>query len=225
MPNSGASKPLKAVALKFGQGNPDVTVAAPVVAEESEEPTESSGQPASAQLSQLPPLPVTSSAESIVIPEEDGDARVNSELPRSLQILGEIIHFAHKEGISDLQLQPEKLVYANGGGATRPYERWGKLTGDILPEILEFLYSGRTIFQGYEQEDSKNGDLWHRLITERKADFACEGEDSSGPLGVGRFRVQGHFSHQGGGITTRVLRTKLALFDQYGPPADEVESL
>jgi twitching motility protein PilT len=225
MPATDATQSLKAVSLKFGQGSSDVTAAAPVVAEESEEPTESSGEPASAQFSQPPPLPVTSSTESIVIPPEDGDARVNSELPRSLQILAEIIHFAHQEGISDLQLQPEKLVYANGGGATRPYERWGKLTGDILPEILEFLYSGRTIFQGYEQEDSKNGDLWHRLITERKVDFACEGEDSSGPLGVGRFRVQGHFSHQGVGITIRVLRNKLALLEQVGLPGDVVESL
>ena len=150
---------VKSCFAEIRPGSSDVTAAAPVVAEESEEPTESSGEPASAQFSQPPPLPVTSSTESIVIPPEDGDARVNSELPRSLQILAEIIHFAHQEGISDLQLQPEKLVYANGGGATRPYERWGKLTGDILPEILEFLYSGRTIFRGFEPEDSKNGDL------------------------------------------------------------------
>src|ERR1700704_5858876 len=109
MPNSGATQPLKAVSLKFGQGNSDTTTAAPVVTEESEEPTESPGEPASVQFSQPPPLPATSSSESIVIPEEDDDARVNSELPRSLQILGEIIHFAHQEGISDLQLQPEKL--------------------------------------------------------------------------------------------------------------------
>src|SRR3984893_5665872 len=225
MPATDATQSLKAVSLKFGQGNSDVTTAAPVVAEESEEPTESSGEPDSAQFSQQAPLPVTSSAESIVIPEEDGDARPISELPRSLQILAEIIHFAHQDGISDLQLQPEKLVYANGGGSTRPCERWGKLTGDILPEILEFLYSGRTIFQGYEQEDSKNGDLWHRLITERKVDFACEGENSSGPLGVRRFRVQGHFSHQGVGITIRVLRNKHALLEHVGLPADVVEAL
>ena len=225
MPNSGATQPLKAVSLKFGQGNSDTATATPVVAEESDESGESSDEPASDHSSQPPPLPEILSTESFTSPEHPADGSVHSMLPRSLQILGDIIRFAHQEGISDLQLQPEKLVYANGGGSTRPCEQWGKLATDTLPEILEYLYSGRTIFQGYEQEDSKNGDLWHRLITERKVDFACEGEDSSGPLGVGRFRVQGHFSHQGVGITIRVLRNKLALLEQVGLPLDVVESL
>ena len=226
MGTGGTTQPLKAVSLKFGQGNSDPTSTTPVVTEESDGLFESisSDEPSSDHSSQPPPLPSASSIESITNLEDDGDSP-NSELPRSLQILAEVIEFAQRERVSDIQLQPEKLVYANSGGSTRPYEQWGKLTGDVLPEILEFLYRGRTIFQGYEQEDSKNGDLWHRLITERKVDFACEGEEPGGPLGVGRFRVQGHFSHQGVGITIRVLRNKLALLEQVGLPTDVVESL
>src|SRR3981189_1595134 len=66
MPNSGATQPLKAVSLKFGQGNSDTTTAAPVVAEESDESAEaeSSDEPASNNSSQPPPLPEILSTES-----------------------------------------------------------------------------------------------------------------------------------------------------------------
>jgi twitching motility protein PilT len=185
---------------------------------------DSSNQPASVQGNRLPPpLPGVSLPESPA-PLKNGD---KPSLPPGshLQILAEIIQLARREGISDLQLQPEKLVYANGGGSTRPYEQWGKLTVDAVSEILELLYRQRTIYQGFESEEGKSGDLWHRLITERKVDFACEGLDPAGPLGSGRFRVQGHFSHQGVGITIRVLRNEIALLEQVGLPAEVVESL
>jgi twitching motility protein PilT len=185
---------------------------------------DSSDKLASVHGNQLPPpLPGVSPPESPVS-EKNGDKP--SLAPGSnLQILAEVIQLARREGISDLQLQPEKLVYANGAGSTRPYERWGKLTVDAVSEILELLYRQRTIYQGFESEESKSGDLWHRLITERKVDFACEGKDPAGPLGTGRFRVQGHFSHQGVGITIRVLRNEIALLEQVGLPAEVVESL
>jgi twitching motility protein PilT len=225
MDASVVNQSLKSVSLKFSHGDSDVATAEAVVAEESEKPTESAGQQTLSNSGQPPALPVISGAESIAVPEGDSGARANSEHPGYLRILSEVIQFAQEEAISDLQLQPDKLVYANGGGSTRPYERWGKLRGDALPEILEYLYSGRTVFKGYEDEESNNTDLWHRLIKDRKVDFACEGADPAGPLGAGRFRVQGHFSHRGVGITIRLLRNKIALLEQVGLPSDVIQSL
>ncbi len=255
MSNGGTSQSMKAVSLKFGQGNSDLAAATPPTDREDRSHTipetnrgrqsdgghaaippnfgvpedapglrDSSNELASVQGNQLPPpLPGVSPPESPAS-RNNGD---KPSLPPSshLQILAEVIQLARREGISDLQLQPEKLVYANGGGSTRPYEQWGKLTVDAVSEILELLYRQRTIYQGFEGEESKSGDLWHRLITERKVDFACEGLDPAGPLGSGRFRVQGHFSHQGVGITIRVLRNEIALLEQVGLPAEVVESL
>jgi hypothetical protein len=85
---------------------------------------DSSNELASVQGNQLPPpLPGVSSPESPAS-RRNGDAP--SLPPRShQQILAEVIQLARREGFSDLQLQPEKLIYANGGGSTRPYERWG----------------------------------------------------------------------------------------------------
>ncbi len=257
MSNGGTSQSMKAVSLKFGQGNSDVATATSAtdredppsppaisetnrgrqsdggqasippdtgVPEDSFGLRDSSNKLASVQAGQLPPpLPGVSSPES---PASRKNGDKPSLAPGShLQILAEVIQLTRREGISDLQLQPEKLVYANGGGSTRPYELCGKLTVDAVSEILELLYRQRTIYQGFEAEESKSGDLWHRLITERKVDFACEGLDPAGPLGSGRFRVQGHFSHQGVGITIRVLRNEIALLEQVGLPAEVVESL
>src|ERR1700685_764930 len=50
----------------------------------------------------------------------------------SLQILTEVIELAHQEKLSDPQAQAGRFVYINGGGSTRPCERWGKLSGDAL---------------------------------------------------------------------------------------------
>src|SRR6267378_7241653 len=257
MSNGGTSQSMKAVSLKFGQGNSDLVTATPTtdgedppsphaipetnrdrqsdrgqaaippdsgVPEGSTGLRDSSNELAFVQGNQLPPpLPGVWSPE-LPVSGKNGD---KPSLPHRshLQILAEVIQLARREVISDLQLQPEKLVYANGGGSTRPYEQWGKLTIDAVSEILELLYRQRTIYKGFEAEESKSGDLWHRLITERKVDFACEGLDPAGPLGSGRLRVQGHFSHQGVGITIRVLRNEVALLEQVGLPAEVVESL
>jgi twitching motility protein PilT len=219
-------QPLKSVSLKFGRLNSDPDTAATVAADESDGPVEGdpSVEAVSDSSSQSTPVLTIASAESSA-PQVRPGLSGESPVPRaSLQILAEVIQFARREGISDLQLQPERLVYANGGGATRPCEQWGKLTADALSGILEYLYSGRTI-SAADSEESGSSDLWRRLIADRKVDFACEGQDSSGSLGVGRFRVQGHFSHQGIGVTIRVLRNKIALLEQVGLPADVVESL
>jgi hypothetical protein len=95
--------------------------------------------PASVHADRLPPpLPGGSPLESPVS-EKNGD-KPSLAHGSHLQILAEVIQLARREGISDLQIQPEKLVYANGGGSTRPYEQWGKLTVDAVCEILELLY-------------------------------------------------------------------------------------
>jgi twitching motility protein PilT len=144
----------------------------------------------------------------------------------SLQILTEVIEFAHQERLSDLQLQAGRFVYINGGGSTRPCERWGKLSGDALSEILQLFYDHRTIFEGFEsKEDHHQMGLLQRLIAERKLDFACEGKEAEGPLGVGRFRIQAHFSHQGIGITIRLVSNGITPFEKIGLPANVVESV
>jgi twitching motility protein PilT len=143
----------------------------------------------------------------------------------SLQILTEVIEFAHQEKLSDLQLQAGRFIYINGGGSTRPYERWGKLSGDALSEILQLFYDRRTIFAGFESKEERQNSLLQRLIAERKLDFACEGKEADGPLGIGRFRIQAHFSHQGMGITIRLVSNGITPFDKIGLPANVVESV
>jgi twitching motility protein PilT len=227
MSTGGTAQSMKARSLKFGHGNSDQATATP----ESDRPDTtrlSEGvaprmpDPPSDVASVPPPLPGVSSESAAVRPKAEKPSLASRS---HSEILAEVISLARREGISDLQLQPEKLIYANGGGSTRPYEQWGKLTVDALSQILELLYNGRTVYQGFESEEGKNADLWRRLINERKVDFACEGKDPASPLGAGRFRVQGHFSHQGVGITIRVLRDQIALLDQVGLPAEVVESL
>jgi twitching motility protein PilT len=226
MSNGGTAQPMKALYLKFGQGDSDRAIATPASDRKpdenpaSSEDTGVSPDVAGDRTSVPPPLPG-------VTPDSAAPGR-NTEKPTSrshLEILGEVIRLARRESWSDIQLQPDKLVYANRGGSTRPYEQWGKLSVEAVSQILELLYSRRTIYQGFELEEGKNTDLWRQLITERKVDFACEGKDPAGPLGKGRFRVQGHFSHQGVGVTIRVLRDEIALIDQVGLPAEVVESL
>jgi twitching motility protein PilT len=141
------------------------------------------------------------------------------------QLVAEIIDFAQRERISDIQLQTGRLVYLNGGGSTRPYEKWGILSGDAVREILELFYDHRTIFKGFETEDTHTEDLLHRLIAERKLDFACEGKEPGGALGVGRFRIQAHFSHKGIGMTIRLVSSRVTPFDKAGLPPAVAESM
>src|SRR5260370_11275075 len=122
-------------------------------------------------------------------------------------------------------MQTGHPVHANAGGSTRRWEQWGKLRADALPEMLELLYGRRTIYQGFESEENKNKDLWTRLSADRKIDFACEDRDPTGSLGVARLRVQGHISHQGVGITIRILGNEITLLEQLGIPAEVVESV
>jgi twitching motility protein PilT len=240
---------MKAVSLKFGQENSDSLAATPVTDDEAA----GSASPAETPVSTMPPLPDGRSA-GVEAPEVTAPTRrsepeslgPSSELrqtgwkePRptgnggslplvskgGTKILSELLRLARQEGFSDLQLQPGRPVYANNGGATRPYGQWGKLSPDALSEMLELMYSRRTIYQGFEAEQSEGNDVWHRLITDRKVDFACEGKDPTDPLGAGRLRVQGHFSHQGLGMTIRVLRDRIAVLEQLGLPADVVASL
>ena len=159
------------------------------------------------------------------VQEDPGCERPRPVSKTSLQILAEVIDFAHRERISDVQFQAGRFIYANGGGSTRPCEQWGKLSGDVLREILQLFYDHRTIFKGFESEDEQTDDLLHRLIAERKLDFACEGKEAGGALGVGRFRIQAHFSHQGIGITVRLVSNGITPFDKIGLPPNVVESV
>jgi twitching motility protein PilT len=143
----------------------------------------------------------------------------------TLEVLAQVIEFAYRERISDLQFQAGRFIYANGSGSTRPCEQWGKLSGDALREILELFYEHRTIFKGFETDDHQGGDLLARLIAERKLDFACEGKQVGGPLGVGRFRIQAHFSHQGIGITVRLVSNGITPFEKIGLPTNVVEAV
>src|ERR1700732_3298826 len=62
----------------------------------------------------------------------------------SMQVLAEVIEFAYREKISDLQFQAGRFIYANGSGSTRPCEQWGKLSGAALREILELFSAHRS---------------------------------------------------------------------------------
>jgi twitching motility protein PilT len=158
-------------------------------------------------------------------PQEYSDYSRGDAPKPSLQILSEIIGFAHREKISDLQLQSGRFVYANGSGSTTPCQQWGKLSGETLREILQLFYDHRTIFEGFETDDQHAVDLLQLLIAERKLDFACQGKEADGPLGIGRFRIQAHFSHQGIGITIRLVSNGITPFEQIGLPANVVESV
>jgi twitching motility protein PilT len=145
--------------------------------------------------------------------------------PATMNLLAEVIDFAHRERISDLQFQSERLIYANSGGSTSPCQQWGKLSAETLQEIIEIFYGNRTIFAGFDSPDDQVADLWRRLMTDLKIDFACEGKQEGGPLGIGRFRIQAHFSHQGIGMTIRLHSSKMASLDEVGLPAAVVESM
>jgi twitching motility protein PilT len=143
----------------------------------------------------------------------------------ALEVLAQVIEFAYRERISDLQFQTGRFIYANGSGSTRPCEQWGKLSEAVIREILELFYNHRTIFKGFETAEHQSGDLLGRLIAERKLDFACEGKEVDGALGVGRFRIQAHFSHQGIGITVRLVSNGITPFEKIGLPTNVVEAV
>ena len=197
------SQALKSVSLKFSQKEFDPADTAPIVLPECGQPGSERDRPR----------------------VEAGFGKAHSGATPTLKILAEVIEFAHREKLSDLQFQAGRFIYANAGGSTCPCEKWGKLSGDALREILEEFYNHRTIFEGFESEENHAGDLLRRLIAERKLDFACEGKEADGPLGVGRFRIQAHFSHQGIGITIRLVSNGITPFDKIGLPANVVESV
>jgi twitching motility protein PilT len=141
------------------------------------------------------------------------------------EVLAQIIDFAHRERISDLQFQAGRFLYANGGGSTRPCEQWGKLPAEVLPELLELFYSHRSATVSFDSQADLTGDLWQRLVADRKIDFASEGKEASGTLGIGRFRIQAHFSHQGIGMTIRLVSNGITPFDKIGLPPAVVESV
>jgi twitching motility protein PilT len=197
------SQSLKSVSLKLGQNNLDPADTAPGSVDE-----------------RAPSSPERQSSQADA-------ASLNGQSPptRALEVLAQVIDFAHRERISDLQFQAGRVIYANGGGSTRPCEQWGKLSADALREFLELFYRQRTILKEFETEDQQEDDLLHRLIAERKLDFACEGKEAGGALGVGRFRIQAHFSHQGIGMTVRLVSNGIAPFEKIGLPANVVEAV
>src|SRR5262249_50267157 len=140
------------------------------------------------------------------------------------KILAELTDMAETEGFSDLQIQTDRLIYANGGGSTRPITKWGKLSSAVAFEILECLYSSRRVFLGIGPEEAEVS-LEQLFLAERILDFASEGGNQGGPLKNGRYRVQAHFSNRGIGVTVRVLRNKIASLEQLGMPAEVIESL
>src|SRR5260370_32922289 len=164
------SQSLKSVSLKLTRGNRDP---ATIGAAESEGSTErdSNEHHLSGTIQQPPPLPgrsgdTSSDAATLVdtfplspeldCAEEDQEDIEFSEAQASsaaaLQVLAEVIEFAQREKISDLQLQSGRHIYANGGGSTLPYEKWGKLSAADLNGMLDVFYDHRTLFDGLECE-------------------------------------------------------------------------
>src|SRR5713101_7532810 len=160
------SQSLKSVSLKLTQGNHDpATIGAAESGGSTERDSKKHGSSGTTQ--KPPPLPGESahsspSAATLIdtsplLPEldcvqedqEDIDFReAQANSTATLQILAEVIEFAQREKISDLQLQSGRHIYANSGGSTRPYENWGKLSAADLNVMLEVFYDHRTLFDG-----------------------------------------------------------------------------
>ena len=229
------SQSLKSVSLKFSKEKPANTATiAPIESDGSNEQDSENHVSSETTPSPPPDKPADTSSSAVTLtsplppPRAQGHAGSGKTHPASqatLRLLSEVIDFAHQERISDLQLQPGRFIYANGSGSTCPCEKWGKLPANALPEILELFYSHRTIFDSFESEEDQTGELWRHLIAERKLDFACEGKRADDSLGVGRFRVQAHFSHPGIGMTIRLVSNGITPFDKVGLPAPVVESI
>jgi twitching motility protein PilT len=206
---TASNQSMKSVSLKFGQ--PNVRAVAPDVAE-------ATGDGATAEHDAFhaeAPGDSNGSSRSVA-----GPATV------ATQVLGELIDLAQAEGFSDLQIQAERLIYANGGGSTSPFPKWGKLSSAVVFEILRWLYDSRSVSLGIgEEERHEAGDLAKLFVAERKLDFASEGTGADSPLKKNRFRVQAHFSNRGMGVTIRLLRNKIAALDEIGIPPEVVESV
>src|SRR5260370_12902446 len=205
MSASATTPSLKAVSLKFGGGNSETSTATPLA----------------------PAANVNLNYE-----ERDSETQTASDNTGSLskpsgagaKILAELMDMAETEGFSDLQIQTDRMIYANGGGSTRPITKWGRLSSTVAFEILQCLYSSRRVFLGIGPEEAVV-DLEKIFLAERKVDFASEGGGQGSPLKNGRFRVQAHFSNRGIGVTVRVLSNKIASLEQLGMPAEVNESL
>src|ERR1700757_4030321 len=100
---------MKAVSLKFGQGNSDST------ATQSREAEGVPGE-STTPVPVPPPLPITSPVGSTVHQNNGNDPHFASG--SSTQILSEVLQLARKDGFSDLQLQPGRPIYGNNGGST-----------------------------------------------------------------------------------------------------------
>jgi twitching motility protein PilT len=205
MSASTTTPSLKAVTLKFGAGNSETSTAAPLAPaanidvnyDERDSETKAAGD----------------NTESFSTPTSTGP-----------KILAELTDMAETEGFSDLQIQTDRFIYANGAGSTRPITKWGRLSSAVAFEILQCLYSSRRVFLGIGPEEAEVS-LEQLFLAERKLDFASEGGGQGSPLKSGRYRIQAHFSNRGIGVTIRVLRDKIASLEQLGMPAEVIESL
>ena len=205
MSASATTPSLKAVTLKFGRGDSETSSTAPLAP-----------------------------AANVIVNYEkrDSETETASDHTGSLsmppgagaQILAELGEMAETEGFSDLQIQTDRMIYANAAGSTRPITKWGKLSSEVAFEILQCFYNNRRVFLGIGPEEAEV-DLEERFLSERKLDFASEGGGQGSPLKSGRFRVQAHFSNIGVGVSVRVLRDKIASLEQLGMPAEVIESL
>jgi twitching motility protein PilT len=174
-----------------------------------------------AAIVQPPPLP-----SWVAFPDAFSQPLCNEAASMSAEeILAELVEMASRERVSDLQIQSSRVVYANKAGSTAPILRWGILEEKTVLRMAEILYAARRLALGAVQESNENPNALRDAIgTGLKLDFASEG-DGSGPVGLGRFRVQVHLSNRGVGITIRILGNKIAPLDQLGLPPDVVESL
>src|SRR6266576_5574812 len=212
MSASGTAQSMKAVSLKFGQ--PNSGAAAPT---------------------SPPAPPVADKTEDLLAEFRDASFDTAETVERSnlsvtepaalgAQILSELIDLSDTERFSDLQIQTDRLIYANGGGSTRPFTKWGNLSSPVAFSILRYLYESRRVFLGIGPEKAEV-DLEELFLSERKLDFAREGSGPASPLKNGRNRVQAHFPNRGIGMTIRVLRNTIASLEQIGMPAEVIESL
>src|SRR5262249_16428846 len=117
MSASGTTPSLKAVTLKFGAGNSEIPTAAP-----------------------LPPAATANFAYetrgSERIAEGDNTGSFSKPISAGARILAELMEMAEAEGFSDLQIQTDRMIYANAAGSTRPMTRWGKISSTVAFEIL-----------------------------------------------------------------------------------------
>jgi twitching motility protein PilT len=211
MVSGATAQSIKPVSLKFGQPN------------------------CSSAAASRPVLPAPDRAEAMVV-ELQGATRDTAEIVDAIgrsdtepaafgaRILSELIELSDSERFSDLQIQSDRLIYANAGGSTRPITRWGKLSSAVAFSILRYLHDSRRVFLGIGPEKAEAG-LEELFLAESKLDFASEGSGPGSPLKNGRFRVQAHFSNRGIGVTIRVLRNKIASLEEIGMPGEVIESL